>query len=204
VGSALPGVTGRADFTVLRRADYRRTPIAFRCTPCICSPSGIRWPTAWLRSGDLNRWPPGFSTARIAAKLSPILWYQMCWPVRPRGLHSHHRNASAPTAKPSLPTSHSTSDFRTGVGVVRSDKRGGFFRAPWSQLEQTFSVPLRKAELRMTQAMNLRMFFGVAWLLIGLAEGYWLLSRNQNARLRRSGTFLLLGSLALIFSFFCK
>ena len=59
-------------------------------------------------------------------------------------------------------------------------------------------------ELRMTQAMNLRMFFGVAWLLIGLAWGYWSLSRNKNASLRRSGTFLLLGSLGLIFSFFWK
>jgi hypothetical protein len=56
----------------------------------------------------------------------------------------------------------------------------------------------------MTQAMNLRMFFGVAWLLIGIAWGYWSLRRNENASLRRSGTFLLLGSLALIFWFFWK
>ena len=56
----------------------------------------------------------------------------------------------------------------------------------------------------MTQAMNLRMLFGMAWLLIGLAWGYWSLRRNENASLRRSGTFLLLGSLALIFSFLWK
>jgi hypothetical protein len=31
----------------------------------------------------------------------------------------------------------------------------------------------RRAELRMTQPMNLRMFFGVAWLPIGLEWGYW-------------------------------
>jgi hypothetical protein len=48
----------------------------------------------------------------------------------------------------------------------------------------------------MTQAMSLRMFFGVAWLLIGHAWGYWSLKRNENAGLRRSGTFLLLGSRA--------
>jgi hypothetical protein len=64
--------------------------------------------------------------------------------------------------------------------------------------------PQSTKELRMTQAMNLRMFFGVAWLLIGLAWGYWSLSRNENANLRHSGTFLLLGSLALIFSFLWK
>jgi hypothetical protein len=33
-------------------------------------------------------------------------------------------------------------------------------------------VFLRRAELRMTQPMNLRMFFGVAWLPIGLEWGY--------------------------------
>lgn len=42
---------------------------------------------------------------------------------------------------------------------------------------------LRKAELRMTQAMNLRMFFGVAWLLIGLAWEYQSLRRNKKASL---------------------
>ena len=46
---------------------------------------------------------------------------------------------------------------------------------------------LRKAELRMTQAMNPRMFFGVAWLLIGLAWEYRSLRRNKSASLRRSG-----------------
>src|ERR1700741_4981629 len=65
---------------------------------------------AWLRSGDSNRWPPGFWTARIATKLSPILWRQTHWPVGPSGLHSQHkvRNASAPIAEPSLSTRHST------------------------------------------------------------------------------------------------
>ena len=61
---------------------------------------------------------------------------------------------------------------------------------------------LRKAELRLTQAMNPRMFFGVAWPLIGLARECWSLRRNKNAGQGLSGTFLLLGNLALIFSFF--
>jgi len=56
----------------------------------------------------------------------------------------------------------------------------------------------------MIKAMNLRMFFGVAWLWIGLAWGYWSLSRNKNASLQRSGAFLLVRSLALIFSYFWR